>query len=155
MKVKEICHPIHMLLSCNTMRSAIKQWNFPLIIIGHIIQIWGSIRGANQVAISLGGFTVGLGDVEGVGGADVWGLCGVDGGDKIFDVWGVEGVDGGDTTVDFWSEMEGYMGMVGMKGGLVGIFELDAIAEDPRVADADSKNLGMFVVVMDVWSLKI
>jgi len=46
--------------------------------------------------------------------------------------------------------MEGCTGMVGMKGGSVGIFELDAIAEDPRVTDADSKNSGMFVAVMAV-----
>jgi len=30
--------------------------------------------------------------------------------------------------------------MVGMKGGSVGISELDAIADDPRVADENSKN---------------
>lgn len=46
--------------------------------------------------------------------------------------------------------MEGYTGMVGIKGVSVGIFELDAIADDPRVADADSKNSGMFVATMEV-----
>lgn len=40
--------------------------------------------------------------------------------------------------------------MVGMKGGLVGIYELDAIADDPIVADADSKNAGMFVATTEV-----
>lgn len=35
MKVEEICHSVHMLLSCNTVRSAIKQRNFSLIIGGH------------------------------------------------------------------------------------------------------------------------
>ena len=39
--------------------------------------------------------------------------------------------------------------MVGMKGGSVGICEPDVIADDPRVADADSMNSGMFVATME------
>lgn len=34
--------------------------------------------------------------------------------------------------------------MVGMKGGSVGILQLDAIAEYPRVADAVSRKLAIF-----------
>ena len=79
----------------------------------------------------------------------------MDGGEEIFDVLGFEGVDGGDTTADFLSEIGGCTGMVGMKGVSMGILELDAIAEDPRVADADSKNSRMFVANMEVWSFKI
>ncbi len=62
-----------------------------------------------MAAIAPDRFTTGLGDVGGVGAADVWG---VEGGEEILDVWGVEGVDGGEITADFWSEMAGYTGMV-------------------------------------------
>lgn len=60
-------------------------------------------------------------------------------------------MDEGDTTTDFLSEVEGYTGMVGMKGVLVGILELDAIAEDPRVADVDSNKTVMFEATIEVW----
>ena len=39
--------------------------------------------------------------------------------------------------------------MVGMKGGSVGICELDVIADDPRVADTNSMTLGMFVATIE------
>ena len=43
------------------------------------------------------------------------------------------------------------MGMVGRKGGSVGILELDAMAEDPRVAYADSKKSVIFEATIEVW----
>lgn len=115
-------------------------------------KFWGNTSGAHRVSIALGRFRTGLGDVGGVGAADVWG---VDGGEEIFDVWGLEGVDGGDNPIYFWSEMEGCTEMVGMKGGSIGISKLGAIEDDLRVANAHSKNLGMFVTTMEVWSFKI
>lgn len=42
--------------------------------------------------------------------------------------------------------------MVGMKGVLVGIPELDAITEDARVVDADSKKSAMCEATIEVWS---
>ena len=46
--------------------------------------------------------------------------------------------------------MVGCTGMVGMKGVSVEISKLDTTADEPRVADADSKNSGMFVATMEV-----
>ena len=39
--------------------------------------------------------------------------------------------------------------MVGIKGGSVGISEPDTIADEPRVADANSKNLGILVAKIE------
>ena len=41
--------------------------------------------------------------------------------------------------------------MVGMKGGLVGILELDAIADDPRVAKAVSKKSAILEATIELW----
>ena len=74
----------------------------------------------------------------GVGGADVSGVWGgVCGGEAILAILGVEW---GNTTANFLSEKVGCTGMVGMKGGSVGILELDAIADDPRVANESLRN---------------
>jgi len=40
--------------------------------------------------------------------------------------------------------------MVGMKGVSVRFPELDAIVDEPRVADVDSKNLRTFEAIMEV-----
>ena len=53
---------------------------------------------------------------------------------------------------NFLSEIKGCTGMVGMKGGLVGIPKLDVIAEDPGVADAVSKKSAIFEATIEVWS---
>ena len=42
------------------------------------------------------------------------------------------------------------MGMVGIKGGSVGICEPDAISDGPRVSDADSINSGILVATMEL-----
>ena len=39
-----------------------------------------------------------------------------------------------------------------MKGGSVGIIELDAITEDPRVVDVDSHKSVKFEATIVVWS---
>ena len=40
--------------------------------------------------------------------------------------------------------------MVGIKGGTVGISELDTTADEPRVADANYKNSGILVATNEV-----
>lgn len=65
-------------------------------------------------------------------------------------ILGVEGVDGGDATADFLSEIVGCMGMGRMKGGSVGILELDAIADDPKVAEAVSKKSAILEATIEV-----
>ena len=42
------------------------------------------------------------------------------------------------------------MGMVGIKRGSVGISKLDTTVDEPRVADADSKNSGILVATIEV-----
>ena len=39
--------------------------------------------------------------------------------------------------------------MVGIKGGSVGISEPDTTADEPRVANADSKNFGILVATIE------
>ena len=58
-------------------------------------------------------------------------------------------MDGDETTADFLSEMASCTGMVEIKGILVGISKLDTTADEPRVADADSKNLRILVATIE------
>lgn len=42
--------------------------------------------------------------------------------------------------------------MVGMKGSSVGIFELDAIVDDPRVGEVVSMKSAILEATIEVWS---
>ena len=75
------------------------------------------------------------------------------GGDAVL---GMETVDEGELTADFLSKIIGCIGMVGMKGVSVGSVEVDAVMDDPMVADAISRKSMIFVTSIIVWScLKI